>query len=84
LKKLRIYAAFDVAEVWRYDGKGLQMYTLKDGVYEEVAGSNLLPNLTGRLLAEFIELSKTVGRTEARHAFSRRLVSQRENKLGNE
>jgi Uma2 family endonuclease len=77
LKKLRIYAALGVAEVWRYDGEKMQMYKLKDEKYFEILSSNILPGLTGAILAEFIELSKTVGRTKARHAFSRRLATAR-------
>jgi Uma2 family endonuclease len=77
LKKLRIYAAFGVEEVWRYNGKAMQIFTLRDGVYAEIPVSNVLPTLTGSLLAEFIELSEIVGHTKARHAFIRQLSKGR-------
>jgi Uma2 family endonuclease len=73
LKKLSIYAGLLVPEVWRYDGKKVQIYELRDGNYVESPSSQLLPGFTGALLVEFIELSKTEGYTEARRAFRRRL-----------
>jgi Uma2 family endonuclease len=73
LKKLSIYAALSVPEIWRYDGERLQMYELKSGSYVEIPASQILSGLSGSDLSELIELGKTQGHTEARHAFRRRL-----------
>jgi Uma2 family endonuclease len=73
LKKLSIYAALSIQEVWRYDGRDVQIYRLKNGKYVETAGSQMLPRLTGAIISEFIELMKTQGSTKARHAFRRRI-----------
>ena len=75
LKKLSIYAALSVPEVWRYNGKEMKIYELTTGKYVEIARSQFLPRLTGAILAEFIELMKTEGNTAARRAFRRRILA---------
>ena len=75
LRKLAIYAALSVPEIWRYNGKTIHMYTLAGSKYVEIAGSNILPGLTGSLLAELIELSRTHGQTKALEAFRRQIQS---------
>jgi Uma2 family endonuclease len=75
LKKLSIYAAFSVPEVWRYDGKSMQIYELKSGKYVKISHSRILPGLTGAILSEFLEMMKTEGNTRSRHAFRRRILS---------
>jgi Uma2 family endonuclease len=75
LKKLSIYAALSVPEIWRYDGQDIQIYELKSGKYVKNRGSHILPGLTGTIISEFIELMKTEGNTKARHAFRRRLLA---------
>lgn len=75
LKKFSIFAALSVPEVWRYDGKNVQIYELKNGKYVKTASSQILPRLTGAILSEFIEMMKTQGNTAARHAFRRRIAA---------
>lgn len=75
LKKLSIYAALLVPEVWRYDGKNVHIYELTGGEYVEIQASHILPNLTGATLSEFIALMKIEGYTAARKAFRRRILS---------
>ena len=77
LKKLSIYAALCVPEVWRYDGETLQIYKLSVGKYVETLASRFLPGLSGSILAKHIELSKTHGQTKALNAFIRRIRSDR-------
>jgi Uma2 family endonuclease len=69
LKKFPIHAALGVSEVWRYDGKVCRFYVLSDGQYVEIQSSNFLPDLTGQMIAEACELSKTAGQDEARKSF---------------
>jgi Uma2 family endonuclease len=73
LKKLSIYAAFSVPEIWRYDGKSMHFYKLRGGRYLKSPSSRILPRLKGEVLCEFIELMKTQGSTKARDAFRRRV-----------
>jgi len=73
LKKFPIYAALGVSEVWRYNGKICRFYALSEGRFVEIPSSNFLPGLTGQMIAEACELSKTAGQDEARKAFRRKL-----------
>jgi Uma2 family endonuclease len=73
LRKLPIYAALRVPELWRYDGQTLRIYELAEGTYVEIQESRVLPGLTGSLLTEYLELSKVEGQTKALKKFSRRL-----------
>jgi Uma2 family endonuclease len=65
IKKLAIYAALRVPEVWRYDGETLRMYGLGGAQYEEIEASRFLTGLTGPILGEAIKASKTQGQTAA-------------------
>ena len=69
LSKFPIYAALGVPEIWRYDGKRVQMYELRDNTYMEIPVSRSFPSLTCALLAGSLELSKTQGHTQALKTF---------------
>jgi len=58
LKKLSIYAALGVPEVWIYDETAFQFYALSEGRYSVIEESNFLPGLTGVLLDEAMEDGK--------------------------
>ena len=73
LSKFPIYAAFGVPEIWRYDGKRVEMYLLSGTTYTGTATSRSFPGLGPELVAEHLELSKTRGQTEALHAFREQL-----------
>jgi Uma2 family endonuclease len=68
-----ILAALGVQEVWQYDGKSCRFYALAKGKYEGVPVSQLLPHLTGEMIADAVEISKTKGQDEARKTFRRRM-----------
>ena len=57
LNKLPIYAQVGVPEVWRYTGRDLQLFTLRDGQYEDSAHSAAFPLLTRTVITEFLEAS---------------------------
>lgn len=63
INKLPIYARLEVPEVWRYDGKKLEILKLEDDGYVEVSESAALPSLAGSVLARLIERSKSLRRT---------------------
>jgi Uma2 family endonuclease len=75
LKKLPIYAALGIPEIWRYDGRTFRFYELVDGSYVETASSRFLPKLTGSMLTESIEIKRAQSQTEAREAFRQRIQS---------
>ena len=78
LSKFPIYAALGVPEIWRYDGKQVQMYQLtQDLRYVEIAQSRFFPDLTASLLADSIELSKTAGQTDALKAFRQQIRARK-------
>lgn len=63
INKLPIYARLGVPEVWRYDGRKLEVLKLENDGYAEVAESAVLPSLTGSVLTELVERSKSSRRT---------------------
>jgi hypothetical protein len=71
--RLSIYAALGVPEVWRYDGKTCRLYLRFENDYKETQVSRFLPGLTGAMIADAIEVSKTQGQDEARKSFRRRI-----------
>ncbi len=67
LKKLGIYAAIGVSELWRYRKQRMQFFRLVDDEYVEISHSDLFPFLTPDVmvsylrqaaLTDFIELSE--------------------------
>jgi Uma2 family endonuclease len=61
LDKLRVYAAFGVPEVWRYDGRRLAVLLLQpDGTYRESPTSRALPTLPLAELPRFLALAASV------------------------
>jgi len=72
LSKFSIYAALEVPEIWRYDGKTARFYALGDGRYREVAESRFLRRLAATMLTDALAQSKRDGQTAALTAFGRR------------
>lgn len=58
IPKLPIYAEFDVPEVWRYDGRRLEVMLLQDPRYTRANENRSLPGVTADALSELIEASK--------------------------
>jgi Uma2 family endonuclease len=69
LSKFKIYAAFGVPEIWRYDGQQAHIYQLADQAYAEVRASLAFHTLTAVALTDFIAQSKTQGQTAALASF---------------
>ena len=64
LPRFPIFAAFGVAEVWRYDGERVSIWRLQAGRYVEAESSTALPPLTGPGATQFLEDSRTMRSTE--------------------
>jgi len=71
--KFSIYAALGVPELWRYEGKHVQMYRLEGDSYVETESGRFLTGLSGALLTEFLEIGKTKGQTATLRLFRERL-----------
>jgi Uma2 family endonuclease len=54
LDKLPLYEHLGVAEVWRFDGKKLTFFVLKDGAYQESERSLSLPGVRAEVVEQFM------------------------------
>jgi Uma2 family endonuclease len=63
LDRLSIYASLGVAEIWRYDGDVVRIYSLVDGNYEAQEISTVLPLLSSEILMRFLRMSASMGET---------------------
>jgi Uma2 family endonuclease len=62
LNRLALYAALQISEVWRWDGRVLQVYSLRpDGTYEVRDQSRHFPSLPLAGLAAFLEQTADLG-----------------------
>jgi Uma2 family endonuclease len=75
LSKFPIYAALGVPEMWRCDGKTVEIHRLKDGAYVKTEASAFLVGLTGAILTEFLGVGKAQGQTATLKLFRQRIRS---------
>jgi Uma2 family endonuclease len=64
LKKLPLFAAFGIPEVWRFDGKEVEILILQSGEYCGNENSLSLPNVTAEAISHFVQDSLQTGRLE--------------------
>ena len=64
LNRFPLYAAFGVAEVWRYAKSRVHMYVLKGGQYAEVASSAAFPPLTAETATRFMDERRRLRSTQ--------------------
>ena len=64
ISKLPIFADIGVPELWRYDGSEFRISLLEGGKYASSERSGAFPILTAKLIAEFLEESRTSTRLE--------------------
>jgi Uma2 family endonuclease len=69
LAKFPIYAALGVPEIWRYDGRVMEIFHLARDRYATSPSSLAFPFLSGPVMADFLEQSKRLGQDEALDAF---------------
>ena len=63
IRKLKLFAAMGVPEVWRHDAERLQMYVLNDGQYVSIDSSSALPGLTAAMINSILEKRFEFGET---------------------
>jgi Uma2 family endonuclease len=61
VNKLGIYSALGIAELWRYNGRDLKFYQLREGQYIECEFSIAFPIVSVSDISRFIQQSKTMG-----------------------
>ena len=64
LKKLPLFAAFGISEVWRFDGQELEILILQHGEYCRRETSLALPKVTAEAITRFLHESFKIGRLE--------------------
>jgi Uma2 family endonuclease len=63
LNKFPIYARIGVPEIWRYDGRQVQMFVLANGEYLHIEQSTIFPLLSSTCATRFLENSTRVRST---------------------
>lgn len=63
IRKLKLFAAMGVPEVWRHDGEQLQMFTLRDGQFQPIDSSTVLPGLTSAAIESILQKRFELGET---------------------
>ena len=63
-RKRAIFAKFGVPEVWRYDGRQVEIFSLVSGAYVKAETSSVLPFFTAEVLTRFVAESRTMSRLE--------------------
>ena len=74
IRKLKLFAAMGVPEVWRHDGERLQMYALQDDHYESIDCSKSLPGLTPTAINLILNKRFDCGETLLIREFRKSLV----------
>lgn len=73
LDKFEIYAALQVPEIWRFDGRNFKIHALSEADYETVENSRALPLISGAMLTEFLQIGREEGQTAMLKHFRKRL-----------
>jgi Uma2 family endonuclease len=74
-RKLPLYAALAIPEIWRYDGRAVTIHRLEGGNYVPVPVSVALPVLDADTLARFLNLLSTQDQYDVLLAFEEWLDS---------
>lgn len=64
INKRKIFAQFGVPEVWRYDGRQVEIFKLVSGAYVTSETSSALPFFAAEVLTRFVAESRTLSRLE--------------------
>jgi len=76
IKKMKLFAAMGVPEVWRHNGKHLDMFRLIEGKYESIDSSRELPWLSPSMIDAVIGKRLQVGETRLIREFRQSLDSK--------
>ncbi len=73
IHKLKLFAKMGVPEVWRHDGKELEMLRLVDGKYQPIQASVELPGLRRELIETSLASRSKIGETSLIKEFRQRI-----------
>ena len=71
--KIEIYAALQVPEIWRFDGRSFKIHALAESDYETIENSVALPLISASMLTEFLQTARENGQTAMLKIFRQRL-----------
>ena len=74
IRKLTLFAAMGIPEVWRHDGEKLRMFHLENGQYEPRDSSWSLPELTPTMINNVLDKRFDVGETQLIREFRLSIV----------
>ncbi len=74
IKKMQLFAAMHVLEVWRHDGRSLQMFQWVEGNYQQIESSLQLPGLTSQQINETLAKRDTLGETKLIQQFRKSIL----------
>ncbi|MEJ7593525.1 MAG: Uma2 family endonuclease [Planctomycetaceae bacterium] len=63
IRKMKLFAAMGVPEVWRHDGERLQMFCLQEGESRQIDASPSIPGLTVAMIDSVLEKRFEFGET---------------------
>ncbi len=63
IRKLKLFAAMGVPEVWRHDGELLEMFVLENGQYKPIDSSRVLAGLTAATINLLLDKRFDLGET---------------------
>ena len=75
IRKLKLFAAMGVPEVWRHDGDRLQMVCLVKGQYQSISSSQALPGLSAATIDAILEKRFESGETALVREFRESLTA---------
>ncbi len=75
IRKMELFARMGVPEVWRHDGKKLEMFRLVAGKYQSMTSSVELPGLESSIIQETLASRTKVGETALIKQFRQKIRS---------
>ncbi len=76
IDKMQLYATMQIPEVWRHDGRSLQMFRWVEGSYMPIESSNQLPELQAALMNQMLASRLTTGETKLIKDFRQRIAER--------
>jgi Uma2 family endonuclease len=74
IKKMPLFAAMKVPEVWRHDGESLTMYRWENEAYVPIDSSLELPGLTARRINQTLANRDSIGETKLIRSFRSTII----------
>ena len=76
IDKMQLFATMEIPEVWRHDGRSLQMFRWVEGSYMPIESSNQLPELQAALMNQMLASRLTTGETKLIKDFRQRIAER--------